>query len=204
MSRLVLVVDDEGEFLRTFAERSDPLFRDFDLELETCTTARQARSFVKKKGRDLELVIVDLMLPDIGDSMSLLTFAKNEFPGMKRIAITAHAERDDVGMMCVNKGLAHGYIEKKWSWPKQRAEIKRVLERCADPVAHSRIVEAIEEYLERNPAEKKAKIRFLDEDEPLTLAALLDHIKRGTAFGLAQERVLYELAFEMFRMEKDG
>jgi response regulator RpfG family c-di-GMP phosphodiesterase len=195
---MVLIVDDDKRFLRTFVKRYDDFFSRFGLEIEEKQDAKETIKYLKREGKQVELIIVDIILPVPKVAMDLLSFAKDHFPSIKRIAITAKAERKDVGKI-VARRLIDGYLEKDWKEQETKEEIKRVLQEPCEPIAHSRITEAIEGYLKQNPEAKEKKMQFLDLDKPITVAGLLDEIKMGTPFGRRQERLLYQLAWDLFK-----
>jgi CheY-like chemotaxis protein len=202
MQRIALIVDDDKQFLRTFVKDNDDFFSQLGLDIEEKRDAKEAIKYLKSKSKEVELIIVDIFLPIPKRAMELLSFAKDRFPSIKKIAMTAIAGRADVGKMGAER-LIDGYLEKV-GWTKQQiqSEIKRVLQEPCEPIAHSRITEAIEGYLKQNPEAKDIKMDLLDRDEPITVAGLLHEIEIGTPFGRRQERLLYQLAWDLFRKER--
>ena len=144
MARIALIVDDKKTYLRQFTKKHDPWFHENGLEVETKNCAADARKYLKKSGDQVEVIIVDIRLPSAKAAMNLLSFAQENFPMIKKIVMTGQADRDDVGKMGA-AGLINGYFGKDKEWPKARVEreIKRVLDERLEPVAHSRITEAL-------------------------------------------------------------
>ena len=204
MRNIVLIVDDRPQFLATFAKQCVDWFKKWKPKLEVVarTSAKKARTFLKAEGDRVELAIVDIRLPTTTQGRNLLLYMKKNYPAIRRIAITAEADREEVGAMAAQQ-LFHGYIDKDWwedSLQKKttiRKEIKRVLDEPCDPAAHSSIVAALERWLEQDPNMRNKKLTFMS-GEHMTIAEVLDEIRNGTPLGKMQERTIFRLACDLF------
>ena len=197
MSRIALIVDDEKAFLRQFANTYDSWFGKTGLEIETRTSADAARRYLRKSGDDVELIIVDIKLPTAQKGMNLLSFVQEHFPIVKRIAMTAQADREVVGRIAA-AGLVDGYFEKKARDKKIRNEIRHVLDKPLDPFAHSKITEAVRRWLEQNPEAKDKEMHFMCSKDSMTICDVLTEMEKGTPFGKSMERVVFQLAWDLW------
>ena len=97
---MALIVDDDRSFLDGFSHRYGQWFKRRGLALASRDTSRGARAHLRsKEGRRVVLVLVDVLLPTPKDAMDLLSHIAGRFPHIKKIALTARAEREDVGRM---------------------------------------------------------------------------------------------------------
>ena len=201
---MALIVDDDRSFLDGFSHRYGQWFKRRGLALASRDTSRGARAHLRsKEGRRVVLVLVDVLLPTPKDAMDLLAHIAGRFPHIKKIALTARAEREDVGRMGA-AGVIEGYIEKKWHPRKIMKEIGRVLDAPSAQVQHTMIVEALERLIKQDPEAAKRKIVFVDRGG-MTFEELLQEIKRRSQFGRKQARLLFQMQIDgQSRTEKVG
>lgn len=196
MERTVLIVDDERTFLDRFAEEHDAWFNGLNLEVATADSVRKARQFLQKRGTEVEIVIIDIRLPQSRHAVNLFTYVRERLPAVRRIAMTVHAQKDDIGSLVAGR-LIEGYFNKDWPKQKIRKEITRVLEELCEPTTHTQISNAIRQWLDRNPAAKQQKMRTLS-GRARTMEDIVSEIERGTPLGARQERLIYQLAWNLF------
>ena len=202
MRNYVLIVDDKKKFLATFQKQCDEWFKKNKSQMDVVarTSTQEAKAFLKKEGGSVELAIVDIRLPTTLRGSEFLAYIKKNYPTIRRIAITAEADRGEVGAMVANR-LFHGYVDKDWWDPHKKnkiwKEIKRVLNEPCDISAHSSIVAAIEQWLEQDPKMNDKKLTAMSGEET-TIAQILNEIKKGTSFGKQQERTIFRIACDLF------
>jgi DNA-binding NtrC family response regulator len=201
--RLVLLVDDHPDDREEFASHTKKVFGRLGLEIRLCRTIAEARALLRKDGKSIELAMVDLVLKGIRveEAKKLLRHIRQQYPSIKTIGFTAHAEKDELGELAT-ENLLDGYAGKDWKEARCEKEIKRTLAKPSEPMVHTRITEAIESYLKRDPDAAKKKIYLFNREEPVTVREVLDQIKKGTAFGRTQERILFQVAWERFTRAK--
>jgi len=196
MLRIVMVVDDEPGFLSRFVAAHDKWFAKAKLEVQPAESLAKARQFLQTRGNEVEIALVDIKLPQPQQAVDLLAYLKMTTPAIKRVAMTVHAQKDDVGRLVAGR-LIDGYFNKDWTPQRIRKEIKRVLEEPCEPPTHRRIVEAVRLWLKQNPQAKKRRIPTLGR-KARTLEEIAGEIEKETHFGIRQERLIYQLAWNLF------
>ena len=81
----VLLVDDEVEFIETFSER----LKMRDLEITQAFSGKEALK-VLKKNKNIEVVILDVMMPEM-DGIETLARIKKKFPLVEVIMLSGQA-----------------------------------------------------------------------------------------------------------------
>jgi len=81
----VLLVDDEVEFVETFSER----LKMRDLEISKAFSGKEALE-VLKKDKNVEVVILDVMMPEM-DGIEALAAIKKKFPLVEVIMLSGQA-----------------------------------------------------------------------------------------------------------------
>lgn len=200
MPNFGLIVDDKPEFLVTFADKYGPWFRRRGLELVTKSSADDARRFIRKHGKSIEFAAVDILLPRPQIAIRLLMYITEHYSGIKRIAITAQADRDTIGSM-VARRLIDGYVDKVWKERRILQEFRRVLENPCDPMAHTRITEAVRQWVRHHPEMRDQHLTMLD-NKKYTMADIVREIEAGTEFGKRQERLILQMAFDQWVEER--
>jgi len=130
----VLVVDDEEQFLKAFSKRLEMR----GLKIETATSGEEAIS--KRKGRDFDAIILDLVMPGIG-GMETLKKLKEENPDLQIIILTGHGTIEK-GVEAIKAG-AMDFVEKP-------ADINKILEKIGE-AKHKRVMlieKRAEEHIE--------------------------------------------------------
>ncbi len=105
MPTTVLVVDDEEDILHAIA---DALERE-GIVAHRALNGKQALEILKRQGRNIHIMITDILMPDIS-GVELLLMAKEINPDIKVIVITAYGS-EDVRREVYSKG-AIAYLEK--------------------------------------------------------------------------------------------
>lgn len=85
----ILLVDDHPALLLALSETLRSRLADVDVE--TCTTCRDAHACILTA--DYDAIIADVQLPD-GDGLELLTFAHSTHPDSPVILVTGHDDKD--------------------------------------------------------------------------------------------------------------
>lgn len=99
----VLIVDDEEQFLKTFAER----LKVRGLRIDTAGTGEEA--IARAHGKKFDAIVLDLVMPGIG-GIETLRRLREENPDLQIIILTGHATVDkSVEAM---KGGAADFLEK--------------------------------------------------------------------------------------------
>jgi DNA-binding NtrC family response regulator len=192
----ILLVDDDKDYLLTFAQDLDKRLEKVGFEAVTFETGASALTYLHRNHSRVALIIVDIILRIPARSEKLLQQVKKEFAGVKRIALTGKAHRTIVGRYGT-RGLIHGYIDKEQSPTDMVEEIRRVLKLSCSEEAHKGILAALHTWVAEDPRAKNHTIQFMDGSE-MTLAQIASEIERGTPFGKSQESVIYRMACDMF------
>lgn len=119
----VLLVDDDAltlELHRTYLERLDG----FEVVAE-CTGARAAISAVLERGADVDLVLLDVTMPD-GSGLDVLRHVRARGADVDVIAITGVRDADVVRQM-VGLGVAQ-YLVKPFSFATFRERLEQYVE----------------------------------------------------------------------------
>lgn len=82
MAKLLLIEDNI-----LLQETTKELLEAFDHEVFTADSGRDARAIMAARGREIDLVILDLSLPDIGGEALLEELAR-DYPGLKVLPCT--------------------------------------------------------------------------------------------------------------------
>ncbi|MBD3217234.1 MAG: response regulator [candidate division Zixibacteria bacterium] len=118
MSAKILIVDDEESILNSL---SGPLERE-GYEIITCENAAKAK---KENGRDVDLSLLDVWLPD-GDGIELLEQFKKLYPLQRFIMMSGHSDIE-TAVKAVKMG-AHDFLEKPLSLDRVLISIENALE----------------------------------------------------------------------------
>ena len=130
MKKRILVVDDEPNLAFLLAENLVDLGPDY--EIEVCNSSADALSL--NKAKPFDLVITDLMMPDI-NGLALTKYLFQQQPGIKLILITAYGN-EDIAMKAQNLGVS-SYITKPFEMEDMLEAVQSVLDTSisqADPV----------------------------------------------------------------------
>lgn len=107
-SKTILVVDDNEQALTLVKEALTT--RGFSVL--TATRGAQALSTLEKKGEAIELVIIDLVMPDV-DGMELASKILAKRPAMKILVMSGYA--DDVVVHGIFEGKNVDFLGKPFS-----------------------------------------------------------------------------------------
>jgi DNA-binding NtrC family response regulator len=130
MKKRILIVDDEPNLAFLLAENLVDLGPDY--EIEVCNSSADALSL--NKAKPFDLVITDLMMPDI-NGLALTKYLFQQQPGIKLILITAYGN-EDIAMKAQKLGVS-SYITKPFEMEDMLEAVQSVLETSisqADPV----------------------------------------------------------------------
>jgi two-component system chemotaxis response regulator CheY len=105
MKKRILIVDDEPNLAFLLAENLVDLGPDY--EIEVCNSSTDALAL--NKARPFDLVITDLMMPDI-NGLALTKYLFQQQPEIKLILITAYGN-EDIAMKAQKLGVS-SYITK--------------------------------------------------------------------------------------------
>ena len=105
MKKRILIVDDEPNLAFLLAENLVDLGPDY--EIEVCNSSADALAL--NKARPFDLVITDLMMPDI-NGLALTKYLIQQQPEIKLILITAYGN-EDIAMKAQKLGISR-YITK--------------------------------------------------------------------------------------------
>lgn len=99
----VLIIDDEKPLLAVFAAALSPHF-----EVVTATSVQEADSILRK--RRFKVVVSDHLMPG-GNGMSFLVRAREEYPEMQRVLVTAYM-KPEMLLRSVNEAALFRYLLK--------------------------------------------------------------------------------------------
>jgi DNA-binding NtrC family response regulator len=117
----ILLVDDEP----SLTETGEGLLSYMGYKVHTASSGEEALEIVKKEGRNINIVIMDLMMPGIGGLKSLESMLAL-FPGMK--IIIASGLMDAAGSQDIMKSGAAAFIRKPYVIDELNAKIREVLD----------------------------------------------------------------------------
>ena len=117
----IMYVDDEEKSLKYFAREMGQHFKVY-----TATSAAEARQVLEREHRSIGVIMSDQRMP--GETgVQLLSEARNLYPYMVRILVTAYADIDSA-IASVNSGAIYKYISKPWDLRELRVSLIRALE----------------------------------------------------------------------------
>jgi len=145
MSYTLLLVDDDADFHQEFADSMD------DYAVRWAPNGEEALRLLKKT-HDIDLVILDFMMPGMRGT-DVLKEIRKIAPDMGVIMLTGHGSKE-VAVEAI-KGRADDFIEKPFHVEKARDVIRRVLELkgaggAADDGSTDGKVERVRELVRRN------------------------------------------------------
>ena len=137
----VLIVDDEEQFLKIFAQR----LQERGMKVDTATNGEEAVKLVKSK--EFDAIVLDLVMPGM-DGIETLKRIKSENPDLQIIMLTGHGTLEK-GVEAMKSG-AVDFIEKPLFLNKiigkiAEAKRKRVL------IIEKKQKEHIKEILQTKP-----------------------------------------------------
>lgn len=100
-----IVIDDEKQILKSLRR----LFMDLDWECSFFSDGNDAIDFMKEE--DINLIITDIMMPQIGGK-KILEYVKNSHNEVMRLVITGYTDEDVFDL--IREDLAHVLIFKPW------------------------------------------------------------------------------------------
>jgi DNA-binding NtrC family response regulator len=114
----VLLIDDEQPLLDVFVAALEPLF-----EVSTARSTKEAELILRQK--KFKVVVSDHLMPG-GNGMSLLVRAREEYPEMQRVLVTAYM-KPEMLLRSVNEAALFRYLLK----PVSLAELVAVVQEAA-------------------------------------------------------------------------
>jgi DNA-binding NtrC family response regulator len=121
MSKSVLVVDDDESLAENVAEIVS------SLGVETAIARDRKGALTLAEGRDFDVALIDLRLPD-GDGMSLLEPLRARSPFTQVVLVTGNATVE--GAIAAVRGDAFAYVLKPVSPPDLLDTVRRALEQA--------------------------------------------------------------------------
>jgi len=114
----VLVIDDEKPLLDVYAAALSPRF-----EVATATSVQEADAILRT--RSFKVVVSDHLMPG-GNGMGFLVRAREEYPEMQRVLVTAYM-KPEMLLRSVNEAALFRYLLK----PVSLAELLKVVDEAA-------------------------------------------------------------------------
>lgn len=111
----ILIVDDDKDLLYSFYKEFKDTFTIF-----TAETAKEGLEILEKE--NITLFLTDQRMP-VMTGVDLLKIARNKYPQIIRMLITAYADIDVV-IEAINEGKVYGYISKPWKHEEIVTNIK--------------------------------------------------------------------------------
>ena len=122
-NELIFVVDDE-EDIRSFISE---VLKSHGYRVLLAANGHQAIEMFKKKNRDIDLVILDMVMPGMGGEEAFLKM-KAINPRIRALLSTGYSQDRRVSDI-LSKGVS-GFIQKPYDFNKLLAKIRQIL----DPV----------------------------------------------------------------------
>jgi signal transduction histidine kinase len=122
MSGLVLIVDDDEALSENLAEIVQ------ELGVETVITPDRQSALAAAAGRDFDVALIDVRLPD-GDGLSLLDPLRARSPHLQAVMVTGNASVE--GAMAAVRRAAFAYVLKPVSPPDLLDTTRRALDQAA-------------------------------------------------------------------------
>lgn len=114
----VLVIDDEKPLLDVYGAALRPYY-----DVETATSVQEADVLLRKK--KFKVVVSDHLMPG-GNGMGFLVRAREEYPEMQRVLVTAYM-KPEMLLRSVNEAALFRYLLK----PVSLAELIKVVQEAA-------------------------------------------------------------------------
>jgi two-component system response regulator AtoC len=121
MKKRILIVDDEPNLAFLLAENLVDLGPNY--EIEVCNSSADALAL--NKANPFDLVITDLMMPDI-NGLALTKYLTQQQPEIKLILITAYGN-EDIAMKAKKLGIS-SYITKPFAMEDMLIAVQLALE----------------------------------------------------------------------------
>ncbi len=116
----ILLVDDEPSLLET----GESLLSFLGYNVLTASSGEEALEIVKKEGKEIDIVVMDLMMPGIG-GLKALKGMRELFPELK--AIIASGLMDAASSREIIKSGAAGFIKKPYLVEELNVKIREIL-----------------------------------------------------------------------------
>jgi phosphoserine phosphatase RsbU/P len=124
--RFVLLVDDDGEILRSLQRELDELFQELHLTPELFDDPLKALEFIKSENRDIGIIIADQKMPGLsGSDLIRKTAEINE--SIVSVLLTAYSDIDTV-VSSVRSGIS-GFMLKPWNERELAGEVRKAYEK---------------------------------------------------------------------------
>jgi signal transduction histidine kinase len=183
MSGLVLIVDDDEALSENLAEIVQ------ELGVETVIARDRQSALAATAGRDFDVALVDVRLPD-GDGLSLLDPLRARSPHLQAVMVTGNASVE--GAMAAVRRAAFAYVLKPVSPPDLLDTTRRALDQAA--------LYRERERLRRELEHSEQMHRELVESVPAFVLAM-DGAGRVTTWNSELERVTGYTRREMLGMD---
>lgn len=117
MSKLLLIEDNV-----LLQETTRDLLEAFDHQVFTAGNGREAREFMAVNSREIDLILLDLTLPDIGGDQLLAELAR-DYPGLKVVLCTGALPEDDLR----HHPAVKGFLAKPFDFGELRRAVEQAL-----------------------------------------------------------------------------
>ncbi len=124
----LLVVDDEPGIVRVVSR----MLQDQGFEVAAFTDSRQALEYFREKGREIDLVLLDMMMPDLGGD-EFFARIRAIHPAIRVLVMSGYSH-EEVAQQVLAKG-ALGFIEKPFKREELLARIAAALAKPINPAA---------------------------------------------------------------------
>jgi len=164
----ILFVDDE-QLLHNLFER---LFARHGMTVTSCSNALRAMEILKEQ--PVDLVVTDFMMPDM-DGLELLGHVREEYPTLRVIMITAHANVQHA-VRIMQQG-AIDYIPKPFATAELVERVKASLARPVEEVSSPR-----KASVKGSSKSRDSRTKFIGDSEPVKkLIGMLPRLSKNKA-----------------------
>ena len=134
----ILLLDDDQEVIESL---SSLLAMETDYKVLAFTSAKEASEAIKTD--EIDLAIVDYLLPGALDGIEFLTNLRKKQPYSIRIILTAYADKENA-IKAINEVGLYKYLEKPWKSEElleiiregmeRRSLLKQLVDKFGDPI----------------------------------------------------------------------
>ena len=121
----VLLLDDDPDIITSL---SSLLYMETDYDVLTFTSAGEAAEAIKT--HEIDLAIVDYLMPGAMDGIDFLVALKEKQPYSIRMILTAYADKENA-IKAINEVGLYKYLEKPWDNGELLQIIREGLEKRA-------------------------------------------------------------------------
>lgn len=119
MSKKILLIDDDPRIRKLYKDELE----EEGYEIITEATGSKGQEVFEREHKTIDLVLLDILLPDI-DGISILKWIKKESPGKPVIIVSAYDFRDDFAVWA-----SEGYVIKSSDLTELKCAVKKLLKK---------------------------------------------------------------------------